>query len=98
MISAKPRDVHPHNKMDVGKRLALWALKHDYKQKVSVCSGPLYQSHNIKGDKVIITFDSAGSGLISGEKPVMDPARETGGAVETVPDSRGRSPVEIGAG
>ena len=21
------RDVHPHNKMDVGKRLALWALK-----------------------------------------------------------------------
>ena len=72
------RDVHPHNKMDVGKRLALWALKHDYKQKVSVCSGPLYQSHNIKGDKVIITFDSAGSGLISGEKPVMDPARETG--------------------
>ena len=25
------KDIHPHNKIDVGKRLALWALKHDYK-------------------------------------------------------------------
>jgi sialate O-acetylesterase len=72
------RDVHPHNKMDVGKRLSLWALKHDYQQKVSVCSGPLYQSHKIKGDKVIVKFDHAGSGLMSGEKPVMDATRETG--------------------
>jgi sialate O-acetylesterase len=72
------RDVHPHNKMDVGKRLALWALKKDYKQKVPVCSGPLYKSHKITGDRVIITFDSAGSGLMSGEKPVMDATRETG--------------------
>ena len=71
------RDVHPHNKMDVGKRLALWALKHDYNQSIPVWSGPLYKSHEIKGDKVIIKFDSAGSGLMSGEKPVMDATRET---------------------
>ncbi len=71
------RDVHPHNKMDVGKRLALWALKHDYNQSIPVWSGPLYKSHEIKGDKVIIKFDSAGSGLMSGEKPVMEAARET---------------------
>ena len=64
-------DIHPHNKIDVGKRLALWALKHDYKQKVPVCSGPLYKSHTIKGNQVIITFDSAGSGLMAGSKVGM---------------------------
>lgn len=73
----EPRDVHPHNKMDVGKRLALWALKNDYKQNLSACSGPLYQSHTIKGDKVIVKFDSTGSGLMSGQKPVMDATLET---------------------
>ena len=72
------RDIHPHNKVDVGKRLALWALKHDYKQKIAVCSGPLYQSHEMKDDQVIIKFNHAGSGLMSGEKPVMGAARETG--------------------
>lgn len=72
----EPRDVHPHNKMDVGKRLALWALKNDYKQNLSACSGPLYQSHTINGDKVIVKFDSTGSGLMSGEKPVMDATLE----------------------
>ena len=64
----EPADVHPHNKMDVGKRLALWALKNDYKQNIPVCSGPLYKSHKINGDKVTITFDSAGSGLMAGSK------------------------------
>jgi sialate O-acetylesterase len=71
-------DIHPHNKVDVGKRLALWALKNDYKQNIPVCSGPLYKSHEIKGDQVIILFDSAGSGLMSGLKPVMGTARKTG--------------------
>jgi len=82
----EPHDVHPHNKMDVGKRLALWALKHDYpstglraggKAGDIVCSGPLYQRHTIKGDQVIIQFDHAGSGLMSGKKPVMDAAQAT---------------------
>jgi sialate O-acetylesterase len=64
-------NVHPHNKIDVGKRLALWALKNDYNQKIPVCSGPLYKSHKIKDGKVIIQFDSAGSGLMTGEKTGM---------------------------
>mgnify|MGYP001141296601 CR=1 FL=1 len=34
-------DIHPKNKIDVGKRLALWALKNDYKLDVPACSGPL---------------------------------------------------------
>lgn len=70
-------DVHPHNKMDVGKRLALWALKNDYNKDISAWSGPLYKSHEIKDEKVIIHFTHAGSGLMSGEKPVLEATLET---------------------
>ena len=70
-------DVHAHNKVDVGKRLALWALKHDYQQPVPVCSGPLYKSHKINGKQVIIHFDHAGSGLMTGSKTGMEATQET---------------------
>jgi sialate O-acetylesterase len=62
------RDIHPYNKVDAGKRLALWALKNDYGQEALVCSGPLYKRHTIKDGKMIITFDHVGSGLMAGEK------------------------------
>jgi sialate O-acetylesterase len=65
------KDIHPRNKMEVGKRLALWALKHDYDQPVAVCSGPLYRSHRIEGNQVVLTFDSVGAGLMVGSKPPM---------------------------
>ena len=80
------RDIHPHNKMDVGKRLALWALKNDYpstklraggKAKKLICSGPLYKSHKIKDGKVIIKFDSVGSGLMTGVKPGIADTQKT---------------------
>ena len=56
-------DVHPHNKMDAGKRLALWALGNDYGIKVPEVSGPLYKKSNIKGRKIVLTFSHAGDGL-----------------------------------
>jgi len=40
-------DIHPLNKMDVGKRLALWALAKNYKKEGLVYSGPLYKSMKI---------------------------------------------------
>lgn len=61
-------DIHPHNKMDVGKRLALLALKNDYHFDNIVCSGPLYKSHKIENGKVEIIFDNVGSGLMVGKK------------------------------
>ena len=55
-------DIHPKNKQDVGKRLALWALAKDYKQDV-VYSGPLYDRMTIEGGKARIAFKYASGGL-----------------------------------
>ena len=66
----------------MGKRLALWALKNDYKQELAVCSGPLYKSHEIKGNQVVITFDSAGSGLMAGSKIGMADVQESAEALK----------------
>lgn len=58
------RDIHPKNKQDVGKRLALWALAKTYGKDV-VYSGPTYKSQEIQGDKVELSFDSIGGGLVA---------------------------------
>lgn len=52
-------DIHPRNKHDVGDRLARWALAKDYGKTGFSISGPLYASHKIEGDKIIIAFDHA---------------------------------------
>ncbi|MBC8875945.1 MAG: sialate O-acetylesterase, partial [Planctomycetes bacterium] len=59
------RDIHPRNKQDVGKRLALWALAKDYGKSDLVYSGPLYKSMKADGSKICISFDHVGSGLVS---------------------------------
>jgi sialate O-acetylesterase len=68
------KDIHPHNKVDAGKRLALWALAKTYKKDLKAWSGPLYKSSGINGSKVVITFDSVGSSLMAGKKTLLDPA------------------------
>jgi len=57
-------DIHPKNKQDVGKRLALWALAETYGQDV-VYSGPLYESMEIEDGKVVLHFDHVGGGLLA---------------------------------
>ena len=57
------KDIHPRNKRDVGKRLALWALAKNYGKKKLVYSGPLYRSKMRQGDKIRLYFDHIGSGL-----------------------------------
>ena len=59
------KDIHPKNKKDVGKRLALHALKYDYGQKDIVADGPTFQSMKAEKNKIIITFKNTGSGLVS---------------------------------
>lgn len=57
------KDIHPPYKWEVGRRLALWALAHDYNYKNLVFSGPRYKSMQVAGDKIILSFDFAGIGL-----------------------------------
>jgi sialate O-acetylesterase len=52
-------DIHPKNKLDVGNRLARWALAKDYGKEGIVISGPLYTGVEKKGDKLVISFDHA---------------------------------------
>ena len=58
-----PKDIHPANKQDVGKRLALWALSTVYGSKVESYSGPIPANHAIKGATISISFHHAEGGL-----------------------------------
>lgn len=63
-------DIHPKNKQEVGRRLALWALAKAYGKEVAF-SGPLYESHKVEGDKIKISFQHVGGGLVAkGDKPL----------------------------
>lgn len=57
-------DIHPLDKEDVGKRLALAAEKIAYKENI-VYSGPMYKSMRAEGNKIIISFTNTGSGLVA---------------------------------
>lgn len=63
-IDIGEKDIHPKNKQDVGKRLALWALAKTYGKDI-VYSGPIYKSMKVDGNNVILTFDNVGSGLMA---------------------------------
>jgi sialate O-acetylesterase len=63
-------DIHPWNKHEPGRRLALLAEKIAYGENI-VSSGPLYQSARVDGSKIIVSFTGVGSGLTTndGEEP-----------------------------
>lgn len=80
-------DIHPTPKQPVGERLALIARAKDYGESVAY-SGPTHKGMKIAGEKVIITFDNAGSGLTT-KKLVPTLVREKQGAAWRVdPDAR----------
>ena len=83
-------DIHPKNKQDVGKRLALWALAGSYGKEL-VYSGPIYKSMKIKGNKIILYFDHVGGGLIAGgDEPLK------GFAIAGTDRQSGLGPAETG--
>jgi sialate O-acetylesterase len=59
------KDIHPANKQEVGRRLALLALAKTYQQPGVICSGPIFKSMTVEGDKLRIAFDQTGTGLAS---------------------------------
>jgi sialate O-acetylesterase len=63
-----PGDIHPRNKQDVGKRLALVALAKEYGKDV-VYSGPVFDKMSIDGSNARIAFKFTDGGLKpSGQK------------------------------
>jgi len=59
-------DIHPPNKQDVGKRLALWALAKDYGKKDITYSGPLFCKVDPKGNQLIVHFQKGtADGLVT---------------------------------
>lgn len=67
------KDIHPHHKMEAGRRLSLWALARDYGMDVPAVSGPLYRDYQVKDGQVLVRFDEAGSGLMIGNKTGLTP-------------------------
>ena len=59
------KDIHPANKQEVGRRLALWALAKTYGQKGVVYSGPVFKSLALEGNSLRVNFDQAAGGLAS---------------------------------
>ncbi len=79
-------NIHPAEKMLVGKRLAYWALAKTYGMKGIGYCGPVYREMTIQGDEAILTFDYAEDGFstfgkvlenfaVAGEDKVFYPAR-----------------------
>jgi sialate O-acetylesterase len=58
----EPGNLHPPRKMEVGDRLAYWALGTTYGEKIGY-SGPLYKSMKVEGDAIHVSFDFIGGGL-----------------------------------
>jgi hypothetical protein len=62
----RPTGIHNVNKLDPGKRLARWALAHQYGRNIAY-TGPMYKSHTIKNNAVTVQFEQRGPGGPKGE-------------------------------
>jgi len=62
------KDIHPKDKLDVGKRLALAARHVAYGENL-VYSGPIYDKIDVAGNKVTVHFTQLGSGLVIARSP-----------------------------
>jgi sialate O-acetylesterase len=66
------KNIHPKNKQEVGRRLALWALARVYGKQL-VYSGPIYKSMAVECDKIRLCFDHIDGGLASRDgKPLTE--------------------------
>ena len=62
---ANLKDIHPANKQEVGRRLALWALARTYGDATLVYSGPTFKAMSVDGEKLRVSFENVGGGLSS---------------------------------
>ena len=66
------KDIHPKNKLDVGNRLANWALAETYRKEGFVYKSPMYKSMEVQRNKAIITFDNAPNGLKASDQYISE--------------------------
>ena len=66
------KDIHPKGKLEVGNRLANWALAETYHKEGLVYKSPMYKSMEIQKDKAIISFNNAPNGLKSTDKTITE--------------------------
>jgi sialate O-acetylesterase len=57
-------DIHPKNKQEVGRRLALAAEGIVYRKKMEY-SGPMLRSMSVKEGKAVLRFDHVGAGIVA---------------------------------
>jgi sialate O-acetylesterase len=65
-------DLHPLNKKDIGRRLALAAEKLVFKKgaaKGATAPGPMLRGVERRGERLFLTFDNCGKGLTARETP-----------------------------
>ncbi len=55
------KDIHPKNKVDVGRRLARWALANEYGRNIPYHS-PQYKEMERQGNKIVLSFDHSDGG------------------------------------
>lgn len=67
------KDIHPTEKMEVARRLFLWAMADTYGKKNIVYSGPLFKSYKVTPNGIEISFDHTGGGLATrdGKAPTL---------------------------
>ena len=84
-------DIHPKDKLDVGERLALWALKNDYGRSTVVPCGPILKDTTVANStttyptrkSIVCSFDYVGAGLMIGAKtPYLPTAEVAGGTLQ----------------
>lgn len=63
-------DIHPGNKLDVGKKFAALALSKVYKKENVAVSGPLFNDFAIEEGRIRVFFDHAENGLTSQNGPL----------------------------
>jgi len=58
-------DIHPLNKKEVARRLAMEAARLAYHDNSVISSGPLYETMENVDNSIVLTFKSVGSGLFT---------------------------------
>ena len=63
-------DIHPKNKQEVGRRLALAARAQTYGEKIPY-SGPMYDTYQMEGNKIRIYFKHTDGGLKTANNEII---------------------------